>query len=112
MSSEKHTPTPDNSTLRAPTAEEAHDMLMLRSVGAMTIAEGDASWQLIPLDCPMLVAVAALRNSHDTLVAALEGLLSACDEGGCFEHVSFEHPHYKPRFDAAQAALKAAQGAE
>lgn len=103
MSDAKHTPAPDNSTLRAPTAEEAHDMLMLRSVGAMTIAEGDAGWQLIPLDCPMLVAVAALRNSHDTLVAALEKIRDM--RSSAFESETIRAMRYE-----AEAAIKAAKG--
>lgn len=39
----------------------ATEQYMLRSVGAMTIAEGDEGHEAIPRDCPMLIAVASLR---------------------------------------------------
>jgi hypothetical protein len=37
------------------------DKLMERSVGAMAIAEGTEGYENVPVDCPMLAAVAALR---------------------------------------------------
>jgi hypothetical protein len=41
------------------------DKLIERSVGAMAIADGDHGWEKVPLDCPMLEAVAALRRLLD-----------------------------------------------
>lgn len=46
-------------------ATSEHDRLVERSVGAMAIAEGDEDWQRIPVDCPMLEAVAKLRKEAD-----------------------------------------------
>lgn len=50
-------------------AVSSDDTLMLRSVGAMAIAEGEEGWERVPIDCPMLAAVAKLRRDHDTLRA-------------------------------------------
>lgn len=47
--------------------DSADDVLMLRSVGAMAIAEGDEGWQNVPIDCPMLEAVVRLRQKYDML---------------------------------------------
>jgi hypothetical protein len=52
------------------------EVLMLRSVGAMAIAEGDEGWGLVPIDCPMLVAVKALRERYNWLAQVLY-----CDHG-------------------------------
>lgn len=54
--------------------ERENERLMLRSVGAMAIAEGDEGYELVPLDCPMLVAVAALRARNK--IEPLEDLLT------------------------------------
>lgn len=43
------------------------DKLMERSVGAMAIAEGELGWEKVPIDCPMLEAVAKLRKDFDRL---------------------------------------------
>ena len=48
-----------------PTLAQLHDELVERSVGAMAIAEGDEDWQKIPIDCPMLEAVAKLRRNYE-----------------------------------------------
>jgi hypothetical protein len=57
-----------------------HDMLVERSVGAMQIAEGDEGWDKIPLDCPMLEAVAKLRKDFDQAMKDL-ATLRACVGG-------------------------------
>lgn len=41
--------------------QREREKMMLQSVGAMAIAEEQEGWQLIPIDCPMLGAVFALR---------------------------------------------------
>lgn len=56
------------------------------------------------------MANARLIAASPDLLEALKGLLSACDEEGSFENFSFDHPHYKPRFDAARAAIRKASG--
>lgn len=48
------------------------ETLMLRYAGAMEIAEGKAGWEKIPLDCPMMGAVAALRRKFDRLSSPQE----------------------------------------
>lgn len=56
---------------------------MLRSVGAMAIAENEDAHELIPRDCPMLTAVSELRLYADKLEGKnldLETQLAACQE--------------------------------
>jgi hypothetical protein len=43
-----------------------NDKLVERSVGAMSIAEGDEGHEKIPRDCPMLHAVSAVRELADS----------------------------------------------
>lgn len=49
------------------------DELTERSVGAMAIAEGDDGWEKVPIDCPMLAAVAKLKRERDTFSMMLYG---------------------------------------
>lgn len=43
----------------------AYDTLVERSVGAMAIAEGTEDYERVPIDCPMLAAVARLRHDFE-----------------------------------------------
>jgi hypothetical protein len=52
-----------------PTLIEQYDKLIERSVGAMTIAQGDRGWRKIPLDCPMLEAVGKLRAEYERITS-------------------------------------------
>jgi hypothetical protein len=47
------------------------DKYVERSVGAMAIAEGEEGWENVPIDCPMLAAVAKLRREYDNLRLAM-----------------------------------------
>lgn len=50
-----------------------------------------------------------LRATHKQLVDALRGLLRECLRNGSFAEVGYEFPTVKPVFDAAYAALYAAE---
>lgn len=62
-------------SVSAPEPPVEQDVVMLRSIGAMTIAEGDEGWQRVPIDCPMLEAVAKLRRDFDAQREALTKIL-------------------------------------
>lgn len=64
----KNKPTFEEQVVGMELQPDDRDVLMLRSVAAMAIAEGDPNWQTIPVDCPMLEAVANLRRNYDSLL--------------------------------------------
>jgi len=54
--------------------------LMLRSVAAMSIAEGDFGHESLPITCPMLAAVKSLRENYNLAHSELGSYVSKCGE--------------------------------
>lgn len=65
-------------------AEKEREAYMLRSVGAMNIAEGEPGHERIPRDCPTLMAVSELRQERDTLAQRVAELKKELNEAHAF----------------------------
>lgn len=56
------------------------EFYMLRSVAAMSIAEGEEGWENLPIDCPMLVEVAKLRRWAERMALCLKRARADADD--------------------------------